>query len=211
MTQAADGAAPEGQSEFDRLWQTFDSLNSLVQDIDSRLCRVSREQQAPSPDYRMGEPFGELTQPGVDGPCSCEEAVALRAEVERLQKDVERRQSVIDTQAEVACHQRAENERLRSDLNAANSTLERWREGRSNSETLPRLLADSVVGLMTHAERSALDAACEWLEATWVDGNAGASNEDVALARAIEAAGLMERQAVVERARRSPPMLAPTT
>lgn len=85
MTQAAvDGAAPEVQTEFDRLWQALDSLNTHVQDIDQRMVCVSRAQAAPSPDYRMGEPFGDVTLPGVapaEGPCSCDEALELRAEL----------------------------------------------------------------------------------------------------------------------------------
>lgn len=99
-----DGLAPETQDEFDRVWMALDALTVQVQELDQREAKSSRTrvvvrpqdtQQAPSPDYRIGSPVAQVVDahwPEVDdthhgvagpveGPCGCEESVALRSQV----------------------------------------------------------------------------------------------------------------------------------
>lgn len=74
------------QSELDRLWSALDSANAAIHSLEMLVAKIGR-QHAPTPDYRIGEPvklvfdaqWPEVGQ--TEGPCSCEESVALRKQL----------------------------------------------------------------------------------------------------------------------------------
>ena len=71
----------QSETELDRLWSALDKTNLALDAIEQRLARElpqPRPQAAPTPDYRMAE-FDGKTEPGVALPCSCDEALELRA------------------------------------------------------------------------------------------------------------------------------------
>jgi hypothetical protein len=103
-----DGAAPEVQDEFDRLWMALDGLTKQANDLSLGLAKAARvvpvvaqvSQCAPVPDYRIGEPVSQVIDaqwPDVDtshgapaeGPCSCDEAMNLRGRVAELEAENE--------------------------------------------------------------------------------------------------------------------------
>lgn len=109
-------AATETERELDRVWKALDDATLRIQRIEARE-RDRVPQHAPAPDYRVSEPAPECTNTeaflrgdnsGCEGRgcprhepandpepadeperCSCEEAVALRAECERLRADAD--------------------------------------------------------------------------------------------------------------------------
>lgn len=82
-----DGAAPEVQEELDRIWMAVDGLARQMHEQSLGAAREARMPPVVTPlaqDFRMGAPVK---------PCSCEEALALRAELERERsRRVEHRQ-----------------------------------------------------------------------------------------------------------------------
>jgi hypothetical protein len=108
----------EQQSEFDRLWMALDGLTRQVSDLTLGLAKAARvtpdvaKTLAPSPDYRIAEPvrdaqWEDVTQHGVEapaeGPCSCEESLALRrsldsadAHVQELLRELAAMESALD-------------------------------------------------------------------------------------------------------------------
>lgn len=142
-------SAQQQSEETDRLWMALDALTRQVQDLDRRMVREARvpvtTQLAPSPDYRMGEPiklvFDEV---GEDGPCGCEEAVALRKQLRGvldeagISADVDEGRDPLDAARS-----------LRRDLNCAQdegvalrdkvSELQRRNDNQAASHHLPRV------------------------------------------------------------------------
>lgn len=123
--QVIEGAAPEVQEELDRVWMALDGLTRQVEDLEQREARSSRvrsvigpqdTQHGPTPDYRIA---GAAP---VEGPCGCEEAVALRAEIAELRRKFAGDVATFRrAEANIACIAEA-----RELLNQANAPTREW-------------------------------------------------------------------------------------
>lgn len=79
-------------TEFDRLWSAIDKTNAYIQELETRfekrLPRIQEpsQQHAPSIDYRVIDaqwPEANDTDHGRAEPCGCEEAEALKTELDQ--------------------------------------------------------------------------------------------------------------------------------
>lgn len=161
-----EGAAPEVQNEFDRLWSELDRTNQYVDELEQRLTRGRGAgipvveplvQHGPAVNYGLPAEFDCATQPCAEGPCGCEEAVALRKSIRDvlyeagLSADVDEGRDPIDAarslRRDINSAQdegvalRAEVERLNAELynergvSVAKSNAIQWRDAILSSAT----------------------------------------------------------------------------